>query len=98
LARFADSDQSQPVGATARAVSVFYLHCSVFHGTMVAMSTSFDKLLTPEADELQRKQERLAELEAQHADRELERALQTLGRRAAILDDLKANIAEVRAQ
>ena len=68
-------------------------------------------LLTPEEEELQRKQESLAGLEAQLADRELELAsltadlvhfeksyLQTVGRRYAMLDDLKAKIAEARAK
>ena len=70
-----------------------------------------EKLLTPEDEELERKKARLAELEAQLADRELElascradlvhfekRYLQTVGRRYAILDELKAKIAEARAQ
>jgi hypothetical protein len=69
-----------------------------------------EKLLTPEEEELQRKQAILADLEAQLADRELElaslladlihfekRYLQTVGRRYAILDELKAKIAEARA-
>lgn len=67
--------------------------------------------LTPEDEELERKKARLAELEAQLADRELERAscladlvhfekryLRTVGRRYAILDDLWARIAEARAR
>jgi len=70
-----------------------------------------EKLLTPEDEELERKKARLAELEAQLADRELElasfradllhfekRYLQTVGRRYAILDDLKAKIAEACAR
>jgi hypothetical protein len=70
-----------------------------------------EKTLTPEDEELQRKKATLAQLEAQLADRELElascladlvhfenRYLQTVGRRYAILDDLKAKIAEARAQ
>jgi hypothetical protein len=70
-----------------------------------------EKLLTPEEDELARKKASLAGLEAQLADRELElasfradlvhfekRYLQTVGRRYAILDDLKAKIAEARAR
>jgi DNA repair exonuclease SbcCD ATPase subunit len=70
-----------------------------------------EKLLTPEEEELQRKKTTLAELEAQLADRELELAscradlshfekqyLQTVGRRYAILDDLRAQIAEARAK
>ncbi len=65
----------------------------------------------PEDEELDRKKARLAELEAELADRELELAslradllqfekhyLQTVGRRYAILDDLKAKIAEARAR
>lgn len=68
-----------------------------------------DKLLTPEDEEFERKKVRLAELEAQLADRELElaslradlvhfekRYLQAVGRRYAILDDLQAQIAEAR--
>jgi DNA repair exonuclease SbcCD ATPase subunit len=70
-----------------------------------------EKLLTPEDEELQRKLESLAELEAHLADRELElaslradlihfekRYLQTVGRRYAILDDLKAKIAEAQVR
>lgn len=70
-----------------------------------------EKLLTPEEEELARKKAILADLEAQLADRELERAsllaelvhfekhyLQTVGRRYAILDDLKAQISEARAR
>jgi hypothetical protein len=69
-----------------------------------------EKILTPEDEELQRKQAVLADLEAQLADRELElaslradlayfekRYLRTVGRRYALLDDLKAKIAEARA-
>src|SRR5260370_11996395 len=68
-------------------------------------------MLTPEEEELARKKTMLAELEAQLADRELElaslladlvhfekRYLQTVGRRYAILDELKAKIAEARAR
>jgi hypothetical protein len=67
--------------------------------------------LTPEAEELERKKAHLAGLEAQLADRELElaslladlvqfekRYLQTVGRRYAMLDELKAKIAEARAR
>jgi hypothetical protein len=70
-----------------------------------------DKLLTPEGEELERKKASLAELEAQLAARELERAsvladlvhfekryLQMVGRRYALLDELRAKIAESRAQ
>lgn len=59
-----------------------------------------EKLLTPEEEELERKQASLAQLEVELADRELElasflaelihfenRYLQTVGRRYAILDD-----------
>lgn len=69
------------------------------------------KALTPEDEELQRKKARLAELEAQLSDSELElasfradlihfekRYLQTVGRRYALLDELKAKIAEARAK
>ena len=68
-------------------------------------------MLTPEAEELGRKKERLAELEAQLADRELElaacradlnhfekRYLHSVGRRYALLDELRAKIAEARAR
>jgi hypothetical protein len=70
-----------------------------------------EKMLTPEYEELERKKASFAELEAQLADRELELAslladlihfekgyLQTVGRRYAMLDDLKAKIAEVHAR
>src|SRR5206468_6257032 len=76
-----------------------------------AMSFVPEKLLTPEDEELQRKKASLAELEAQLADRELElascladlvhfetRYLQSVGRRYAILDELKAKIAEALAR
>lgn len=66
---------------------------------------------SPEDEELERKRASLAQLEAQLADRELElasfladlihfekRYLETVGRRYAILDDLKAKIAEARAR
>jgi hypothetical protein len=75
------------------------------------MLLSPDKPLSPEDEELERKKARLAELEAQLADRELalaalladlnhfeRRYLQTVGRRYAILDELKATIAEARAR
>lgn len=68
-------------------------------------------IVTPEEEELERKKARLSDLEAQLADRELERAslladlihfekqyLDTVGRRYAILDDLKARIAEAHAR
>lgn len=67
--------------------------------------------MSPEEEELERKKASLAELEVQLADRELElasfladlvhfekRYLKTVGRRYAILDDLKARIAEARAR
>jgi hypothetical protein len=70
-----------------------------------------EKLLTPEEEELERKKACLAELEAQLADRELalascladlvhfeKRYLQTVGRSYAILDELKAKIAEALAR
>jgi hypothetical protein len=70
-----------------------------------------EKLLTPEEEELARKKASLAALEARLADRELELAacladlhhferhyLQTIGRRYALLDELKAQIAEARAR
>ncbi len=70
-----------------------------------------DRLLTPEDEELERKKACLAELEAQLAERELQlaslladlvhfekRYLQTVGRRYAILDELKARIAEAHAR
>jgi DNA repair exonuclease SbcCD ATPase subunit len=70
-----------------------------------------DTLATPEDEELHRKKAQLAELEIQLADRELDlaslrsdlihfekRYLDTVGRRYAILDDLKAQIAEARAR
>ncbi len=75
------------------------------------MSLAPEKLLTPEEEGLQHKQATLAGLEAQLADRELElaafvadlvhfekRYLQTVARRHALLDELKARIAEARAQ
>lgn len=75
------------------------------------MSSLSEKSLTPEDEELERKKARLAELESQLADRELELAslraelvhfeqayLRTVGRRYAILDELKAKIAEARAK
>lgn len=78
---------------------------------VVALHQLPEKLLTPEEDELQRKQARLADLESQLAERELELAtfradllhfeqsyLQTVGRRYALLDELRAQIAEVRAR
>jgi len=75
------------------------------------MSPLPEKLLTPEEEELARKKSRLVELEALLAERELElagctadlnhfekRYLQTIGRRYALLDELKAKIAEARAR
>jgi peptidoglycan hydrolase CwlO-like protein len=74
-------------------------------------TATIEKTQSPEDEELERKKESLAELEAQLADRELElasslgdlvqfekRYLQTVGRRYAMLDELKAKIAELRAQ
>src|SRR5437764_79835 len=71
------------------------------------MPHSPEKIVTPEEEELQRKKSALADLEAQLADRELKLAscladlahfeqhyLETVGRRYATLDDLKAKIAE----
>ena len=68
------------------------------------------RVLNPEDEELARKTASLADLEAQLADRELElaslradlvhfekRYLQTVGRRYAELDDLKAKLAEAQA-
>jgi hypothetical protein len=70
-----------------------------------------EQALSPEDEELERKKASLAQLEAQLADRELElasfladlvhfekRYLQTVGRRYATLDDLKAKIAEAIAR
>jgi hypothetical protein len=77
----------------------------------VAVALLPETPLSPEDEELGRKKARLAELEAQLADRELElaslladlvhfekRYLQTVGRRYALLDGLKAKIAEARAR
>jgi len=74
------------------------------------LSQTIEKHLSPEDEELGRKQAVLAGLEAQLADRELElaslradliqfekRYLQTVGRRYAILDELRAQIAEAHA-
>jgi hypothetical protein len=70
-----------------------------------------EKTQSPEDEELERKKAVLADLEAQLADRELElaslradlvhfekRYLQTVGRRYALLDALKAQIAEAHAR
>jgi hypothetical protein len=78
---------------------------------MAVMALLPEKLLTPEEEELGRKKAILSDLEAQLANRELElatfradllhfehRYLQTVGRRYAILDELRAKIAEVRAR
>ncbi len=75
------------------------------------MLLQHEKMLTPEDQELERKTAVLDRLEAQLADRELELAstladlihferhyLQTVGRRYAILDGLKAKIAEAYAR
>lgn len=75
------------------------------------LSPPFEPTLPPEGEELARKKARLAELEAQLADRELDlasfladlvhfekRYLRSVGRRYAILDELKAKIAEALAQ
>jgi len=72
---------------------------------------SLAKIVNPEDEELDHKKSKLAELETQLADRELELAtlradlihfekhyLQTVGRRYAELDDLKAKLAEARAK
>jgi hypothetical protein len=69
------------------------------------------KHLTPEDEELERKKVILAELEARLADQELELAacradlnhfethyLQTVGRRYALLDELRARISEARTR
>jgi hypothetical protein len=79
--------------------------------TRPAVPFPLEKVLTPEEEELRRKQAVLVELEARLADRELElasfladlvhferRYLQIVGRRYAILDDLKAKIAEALAR
>jgi hypothetical protein len=73
--------------------------------------TTPEKPRSPEDEELERKQAQLAELEARLAERELElaslradlvhfekRYLQTVGRRYALLDELRAKIAEARAR
>jgi hypothetical protein len=75
------------------------------------MTSAPPELLTPEEEELARKRACLAALVAQLADRELElaalqadldhferRYLQTVGRRYALLDRLRADIAEARAR
>lgn len=75
------------------------------------MNSLLEPVLAPEEEELGRKKAILAGLEAQLADRELElaslladlihfekRYLQTVGRRYATLDELKAQIVEVRAR
>jgi len=76
----------------------------------MAVSLSLERPLTPEDEELARKKARLAELTAQLADRELElasfradvihfekRYLHPVGQRYAMLDELRAQIAEARA-
>jgi hypothetical protein len=75
------------------------------------MPAILKKLLSPEEEELQRKKALLAQLEAQLADRELELAalladlhhfeqhyLRTVGQRYALLDELKAQLAETQAR
>src|SRR5205807_78582 len=75
------------------------------------MSLAPRELLTPEEEELALKKARLAELEGQLADRELDlasfradllhfetRYLQAVGRHYALLDELKAQIAETIAR
>src|SRR5436309_1001951 len=75
------------------------------------LSTISERPRSPEEEELERKKVNLAALEAQLADQELElascladlvhfekRYLQTVGRRYAILDELKAKIAEASAR
>ena len=70
-----------------------------------------EKMRTPEGEELQRRKARLTGLEIQLANRELELAsfradlphfekghLQSVGRRYAMIDELKAKIAETRAR
>src|SRR5439155_24231835 len=79
--------------------------------SVITLALLTEMMLTPEDEELGCKKARLAKLEAQLADRELELAsfradlvhfekiyLQTVGRRYAILDDLKAKIAEASAR
>src|SRR5947207_15615438 len=78
---------------------------------VIPVTALLEKLLTPEEEELGRKKAVLAALEVRLADRELELAacladlnhfekhyLQTVGRRYALLDDLKAQLAEARAR
>jgi len=78
---------------------------------MAFMGLLPEKLLTPEEEELTRKKTILSDLEAQLANRELElasfradllhfekRYLEVVGRRYAILDELRAKIAEARAR
>jgi hypothetical protein len=70
-----------------------------------------DNIATPEEEELARKKAQLTQLEEELAERELDLAslfadllhfekhyLQTVGRRYAMLDDLRAKIAEACAQ
>lgn len=78
---------------------------------MAPLPTPPETTLPPEEQELIRKKAVLADLEAQLAERELElaslladlahfekRYLQTVGRRYALLDELKARLAEARAR
>src|SRR5262249_39838651 len=84
---------------------------SLYFGMVINLSLTTANLRSPENEELERKKAVLAELEAQLADRELElasclaelvhfekRYMQTVGRLYAILDDLKAKIAEAIAE
>ncbi len=81
------------------------------HSRAVTVLAVLEQMLSPEEEELARKGAILDGLAAKLADRELELAslladliqfekhyLQTVGRRYAILDDLKAQIAEARSR
>src|SRR5438874_12717001 len=78
---------------------------------VIPVTALLEKLLTPEEEELGHKKAVLTALEVRLADRELELAacladlnhfekqyLQTVGRRYALLDELKAQFAEARAR